>query len=59
MAGKYKKYYEQLVDMGSPTDVYPMTQKQKEDYKSKNSGDTESTIVTDPKELLKLANTKQ
>ena len=59
MAGKYKKYYQQLVDMGSPTDVYPMTQKQKEDYKSKNSGDTESTIVTDPKELLKLANTKQ
>ena len=59
MAVKYKKYYQQLVDMGSPTDVYPMTQKQKEDYKSKNSGDTESTIVTDPKELLKLANTKQ
>jgi len=58
MAGKYKEYYQQLVDMGSPTDVYPMTQKQKEEYKSKNS-DSEVSIVTDPKELLKLANTKQ
>jgi len=58
MAGKYKEYYQQLVDMGSPTDVYPMTQKQKEEYKSKNS-DSEESIVTDPKELLKLANTKQ
>ena len=60
MAGKYKKYYQQLVDMGSPTDVYPMTQKQKDDYDKSNSDDTESVkIVTDPKELLKLANTKQ
>ena len=60
MAGKYKKYYEQLVDMGSPTDVYPMTQKQKEDYTKSKSGKTDSeTIITDPKELLKLANTKQ
>jgi len=58
MAGKYKEYYKQLVDMGSPTIVYPMTKKQKEDYKSKNS-DSEESIVTDPKELLKLANTKQ
>jgi hypothetical protein len=46
--------------MGSPTDVYPMTQKQKQTYKNSKSGDTESVeIVTDPKELLKLANTKQ
>jgi len=60
MAGKYKEYYKQLVDMGSPTIVYQMTQKQKEAYKDANSGDTESVkIVTDPKELLKLANTKQ
>ena len=60
MAGKYKKYYEQLVDMGIPTVVYPMTQQQKDDYDKSNSDDTESVkIVTDPKELLKLANTKQ
>ena len=60
MAGKYKQYYQQLVDMGSPTDVYPMTQQQKDDYDKSNSDDTESVkIVTDPKELLKLANTKQ
>ena len=57
--GKYEKYYKPLSDMGSPTIVYPMTQKQKKDYDKSNTGDTKSTIVTDPKELLKLANTKQ
>ena len=56
--GKYAKYYKPLSDMGSPTIVYPMTKKQKEDYNTKNSSSTES-IVTDPKELLKLSNTKE
>jgi len=60
MAGKYKKYYQQLVDMGSSTIVYPMSQTQIKAYKDANSGKTDSeTIITDPKELLKLANTKQ
>lgn len=60
MAGKYKKYYQQLVDMGSSTIVYPMSQTQQKAYKDANSGKTDSeTIITDPKELLKLSNTKQ
>ena len=59
MGGKYKKYYQQLVDMGSSTIVYPMTQKQKQTYTDSKSGDTESVkIITDPKELLKLSNKK-
>lgn len=60
MAGKYKQYYQQLVDMGSSTIVYPMSQTQQKAYKDANSGKTDSeTIITDPKELLKLSNTKQ
>jgi hypothetical protein len=60
MGGKYKKYYQPLIDMGSSTIVYPMTKKQKDEQKNKKSGGTETTkIVTDPKELLKLSNTKE
>ena len=59
MGGKYKKYFQQLVDMGSSTIVYPMSQKQIIAYKKANSGKTDSeTIITDPKELLKLSKKK-
>lgn len=59
MGGKYKKYYQPLIDMGSSTIVYPMTKKQKEEQNKKNGGTQTTKIVTDPKELLKLSKTKE
>ena len=59
MGGKYKKYYQPLIDMGSPTIVYPMTKKQKEEQNKKSGGTETTKIVTDPKELLKLSKTKE
>jgi len=62
MGGKYKKYYQPLIDLGKTGDVYQMTKKQKEDFNAKSSGETEnnsSEIITDPKELLRLSKTKE
>lgn len=59
MGGKYKKYYQPLIDMGGSTIVYPMTKKQKEEQNKKSGNTKSTTIVTDPKELLKLSKTKE